>query len=121
MECARKQVEGFREDTHTGCGIVGELRAEFPDLDFIHEIEIRGLCGWATLAEISTCLMQFNAELVSVRVRNFNARASVIICRIRHLDDEPLNAAITRIRSLAGVNGVLLSHHLGNTRPGSRG
>lgn len=97
------------------------LRREFPQLNLVHEIEIRGAFCWETLAEASLCLRRFGAEPVSVSAQTYHEDVQLITCRIRALEDPILRRAVAALKELPGVNSILLSHHLGRaSRTGSR-
>ena len=93
--------------------MAASLRAEFPHLDVVHEIEIRGSCHWQTLIESSLCLQRFGAEPVSVSARRYDERAQSITYRIHSLEEERLGEAVTELKRLHGVTSILVSHHLG--------
>ena len=94
-------------------GSGGSLQAEFPHLNLVHEIEIRGSCDWNTLAEASLCLQRFGAQPVSVSARRYHEKAQSITCRIRSREERALNAALAELKRLRGVSNVSLSHYLG--------
>lgn len=89
------------------------FREGFPDLNFVHEIEIRGSCGWQTLSQIMLCFARVGAEPVSVHARRYKDHADVVTCWVRYIEDRLLETMLAGVRGLPGVNAVLLSHHLG--------
>jgi hypothetical protein len=97
-------------------GAIGEFKAEFPDLDLVHEIEVFGAHGWQALARICDCLALPDSELVSFHARRYGDKGDVMTCRVRGADDQHLDEAVERIRCLAGVTRVSVTHHLGPTR-----